>query len=128
MKSLQILLKDQISKGIRDLSTGKTLIKKSTKLTLKRLNSFDMERFAQDEAWVEDRKTWNKLQSVWLSFREEWANIETKLERKIFKLRIGDELQPGILKLAKVFVAQKRKILWVIKWQEDMEIKGLSQL
>ena len=109
-EKLTNLLKDQISNGIRDLSTGKTLIKKSTKLTLKRLNSFDMERFAQDEPWVEDRKTWKKLQSVWLSFREEWANIETKLERKIFKLRIGDELQPGILKLAKVFVAQKRKI------------------
>ena len=104
------LLKDEISNGIRDLSTGKTLIKKSTKLTLKRLNSFDMERFAQDEAWVENQSSWNKIKSVWRSFREEWANIETQLERKIFKLRIGDELQPGILKLAKVFVAQKRKI------------------
>ena len=109
-EKLTELLRDEVSNGIRDLSTGKTLIKKSTKLTLKRLNSFDMERFAQDEAWVENQKSWNKIKSVWRSFREEWANIETQLERKIFKLRIGDELQPGILKLAKVFVAQKRKI------------------
>ena len=109
-EKLTELLKDETSNGIRDLSTGKTLIKKSTKLTLKRLNSFDMERFAQDEAWVENQKSWVKIKSVWRSFREEWANIETQLERKIFKLRIGDELQPGILKLAKVFVAQKRKI------------------
>jgi len=109
-EKLTELLKDQTSNGIRDLSTGKTLIKKSTKLTLKRLNSFDMERFAQDEAWVENEKSWTKIKSVWKSFREEWANIETQLERKIFKLRIGDELQPGIIKLAKVFVAQKRKI------------------
>ena len=109
-EKLTELLKDEISNGIRDLSTGKTLIKKSTKLTLKRLNSFDMERFAQDEAWVENQKSWDKIKSVWRSFREEWANIETQLERRIFKLRIGDELQPGILKLAKVFVAQKRKI------------------
>ena len=109
-EKLTELLKDETSNGIRDLSTGKTLIKKSTKLTLKRLNSFDMERFAQDEAWVENVKSWTKIKSVWRSFREEWANIETQLERKIFKLRIGDELQPGILKLAKVFVAQKRKI------------------
>ncbi len=104
------LLKDQISNGIRDVSTGKTLIKKSTKLTLKRLNSFDMERFAQDESWVEDKRVWKKITAIWRSFREEWSNIETKLEREIFKLRVGDELQPGILKLAKVFVAQKRKI------------------
>jgi DNA-directed RNA polymerase subunit beta len=103
-------LKDQISNGIRDLSSGKTLIKKSTTLTLKRLNSFDMERFAQDEPWIEDKAVWKKIKAVWRSFRKEWARIETNLERKIFKLRIGDELQPGILKLAKVFVAQKRKI------------------
>ena len=55
------LLKNETSNGIRDLSTGKTLIKKSTKLTLKRLNSFDMERFAQDEAWVENQKSWKKI-------------------------------------------------------------------
>ena len=109
-EKLTNLLKDQISNGIRDLSSGKTLIKKSTKLTLKRLNSFDMERFAQDEAWVENKDAWRKIKAIWRSFREEWGSIETTLEREIFKLRIGDELQPGILKLAKVFVAQKRKI------------------
>ncbi len=109
-EKLTNLLKDQISNGIRDLSSGKTLIKKSTKLTLKRLNSFDMERFAQDDSWVENKRVWKKVMAIWRSFREEWANIETTLERKIFKLRVGDELQPGILKLAKVFVAQKRRI------------------
>ena len=118
------MLKDETSNGIRDLSTGKTLIKKSTRLTLKRLKSFDMERFAQDEAWVENKRSWVKIKSVWRSFREEWANIETQLERKIFKLRIGDELQPGILKLAKVFVAQKRKISVGDKMAVGMETKG----
>ena len=47
-KKLLVLLKNQISGGIRDMSNGRTLIKKSTKLTEKRLKSFDMERFAQD--------------------------------------------------------------------------------
>ena len=109
-EKLVSLLKDEISNGIRDLSSGKTLIKKSTRLTLKRLNSFDLERFAQDQPWVESKKVWAKIEILWRSFREEWARIETHLERSIFKLRIGDELQPGILKLAKVFVAQKRKV------------------
>ena len=109
-EKLIALLKDQISNGIRELSTGKTLIKKSTRLTLKRLHSFDMERFSQDQAWVEDKRVWGKIKITWRSFREEWARIETQLDRNIFKLRIGDELQPGILKLAKVFVAQKRKV------------------
>ena len=85
-----------------------------------------MERFAQDVAWVEDENVWSKIKSVWKSFREEWKNIETQLERKIFKLRIGDELQPGIVKLAKVFVAQKRKISVGDKMAGRHGNKGIS--
>ena len=47
-EKLVTLLKGQISSGIRDKSSGKTLIKKSTKLTIKRIKSYDLERFAQD--------------------------------------------------------------------------------
>ena len=104
------LMRDQISNGIRSISNNRTLIKKSTKLTVKRLSGFDLERFAQDTPWVEDKKTWNKISKVWLSFRKEWSRLETQLERQVFKLKIGDELQPGILRMAKVYVAQKRKL------------------
>ncbi|MFQ6604200.1 MAG: DNA-directed RNA polymerase subunit beta [Fidelibacterota bacterium] len=107
---LMELLRDEISYGIRDKSSGKTLIKKGTRLTDKRLKSYDLERFAQDTPWVEDDKAWKKVQTVWRIFRIEWKRIEDDLEREIFKLRVGDELQPGILKLAKVYVANKRKI------------------
>ena len=69
-EKLIALLKDQISNGIRELSTGKTLIKKSTRLTLKRLYSFDMERFSQGQAWVEDKRVWGKIKITWRSFRE----------------------------------------------------------
>ena len=47
---------------------------------------------------------------MWVSFRKEWSRLETQLERQVFKLKIGDELQPGILRMAKVYVAQKRKL------------------
>ena len=109
-EKLLSLMKDQISNGIRSNSNNRTLIKKSTKLTSKRLSGVDLERFAQDVPWVEDTKTWNKISKVWLSFRKEWSRLETQLERQVFKLKIGDELQPGILRMAKVYVAQKRKL------------------
>jgi len=109
-EKLLALMKDQISNGIRSSSNNRTLIKKSTKLTSKRLSGFDLERFAQDLPWVEDVKTWNKISKVWLSFRKEWSRLENQLERQVFKLKIGDELQPGILRMAKVYVAQKRKL------------------
>jgi len=104
------LLKNEVSNGIRDISSGRTLIKKGTKLTAKRLKSYNLERFNQDESWVENPQTWKKLKAVWRSFWKEWRIIEETLEREVFKLRIGDELQPGILKLAKVDIANKRKI------------------
>ena len=107
---LMSLLKNQTSNGIRSISSNRTLIKKSTKLTSKRLTGFDLERFAQDVAWVEDKKAWNKIVKIWISFRKEWTRIETQLERQVFKLKVGDELQPGILRMAKVYVAQKRKL------------------
>ena len=109
-EKLLSLMKDQVSNGIRSISNNRTLIKKSTKLTSKRLSGFDLERFAQDLPWVEDTKTWNKISKVWFSFRKEWSRLETQLERQVFKLKIGDELQPGILRMAKVYVAQKRKL------------------
>ncbi len=109
-EKLMSILINQTSNGIRSISSNRTLIKKSTKLTAKRLSGFDLERFAQDIAWVEDTRAWNKIAKVWLSFRKEWSRIETKLEREVFKLKVGDELQPGILRMAKVYVAQKRKL------------------
>lgn len=104
------LLTNETSGGIRDESSGKTLIKKGTKLTEKRLKEFDFERFAQDEQWIESNSAWKKIKLVWNSFRKEWNRLENYLESETFKLRVGDELQPGILKLAKVFIANKRKI------------------
>jgi DNA-directed RNA polymerase subunit beta len=109
-KVLLRLLTNETSRGIRDASSSKTLIKKGTKLTEKRLKEFDFERFAQDEPWIESGKAWKKIKLVWNSFRKEWNIIENYLESETFKLRVGDELQPGILKLAKVFVANKRKV------------------
>ena len=109
-KKLMDLLKNQISSGIRDISNGRTLIKKSTKLTEKRLKTFDLERFSQDSPWIENKSSWKDIKTVWRTYRREWSEVEDNLEREVFKLRIGDELQPGILRLAKVYVANKRRV------------------
>ena len=109
-KKLMDLLKNQISSGIRDISNGRTLIKKSTKLTEKRLKTFDLERFAQDRPWIENNSSWKDIKTLWRTYRREWTEAEDNLEREVFKLRIGDELQPGILRLAKVYVANKRRV------------------
>lgn len=104
------LMENQISAGLRDLATGKTIIKASTRLTPKRLNSLDLERVSRENPWVADKKIWIQIQQVWNSFNREWRRCEEKLDREIYKLQVGDELQPGVSKLAKVYIANKRKI------------------
>tara|TARA_Y100000590_G_scaffold389751_1_gene465019 strand:- start:7280 stop:11053 length:3774 start_codon:yes stop_codon:yes gene_type:complete len=107
---LNQLMLDQTSNGLRDIATGKTLIKASTKLTAKRLAALDPERISREHPWVTDKRMWIQIQQVWNSFNREWREAEERLERKIYKLQVGDELQPGVSKLAKVYLANKRKL------------------
>jgi len=104
------LLKNQVSFGIRNINNDRTIIKKGTKLTERRLKGYDFEQLKLDTNWIENKSQWRKIKIVWQTFQKEWKKIEEKLEKEVFNLRIGDELQPGILKLAKVFIANKRKI------------------
>ena len=108
-KLLKGLLKDKSSLGIKDKS-NRVLIKKGTKLTLKKLDSLNFEQFSHKEPWISGPKSWEKIGLIFDSFNRHLAELEDKLETDIFKLKEGDQLQPGILKLAKVYVANKRKV------------------
>ena len=108
-KLLKGLLKDKSSLGIKDKS-NKVLIKKGTKLTLKKLDSLNFEQFSHKEPWISGPKSWEKIGLIFDSFDRHLSELENKLETDIFKLKEGDQLQPGILKLAKVYVANKRKV------------------
>ncbi len=44
------------------------------------------------------------------------AVLEKITEEKIGKLRKGDELPPGVIKLVKVYIAMKRKLWWATRW------------
>ena len=108
-KLLGGILKDKSSLGIKD-KNDKVLIKKGTKLTLKKISSFNFEQFSLEDAWISGPKSWEKIKLIFDSFHKHLNELEDKLETDIFKLKEGDQLQPGILKLAKVYVANKRKI------------------
>ena len=108
-KLLGGILKDKSSLGIKD-KNDKVLIKKGTKLTLKKISSFNFEQFSLEDPWISGPKSWEKIKLIFDSFHKHLNELEDKLETDIFKLKEGDQLQPGILKLAKVYVANKRKI------------------
>ena len=108
-KLLKSLLKDKSSLGIKDKS-NKVSIKKGTKLTIKKLDSLNFEQFSHKEPWISGPKSWEKIGLIFDSFDRHLSELENNLETDIFKLKEGDQLQPGILKLAKVYVANKRKV------------------
>ena len=107
---LKSILSNKITLGIKASRDGKVLVKKGSKLTSKKLDSFNFQLFSTKDPWISGKKTWEKILNILNSFDESLTNLDTELESNIFKLKEGDQLQPGILKLAKVYVANKRKV------------------
>ncbi len=107
---LKLQLLDQFSGGIRDISTNKTVIKAKTSLTKSRISKLDFEGLSLKSPWVENPMIWANLLKIWQNYRRNLRQLEERLEKDVFKLKVGDELQQGVMKLAKVTIAQKRKI------------------
>ncbi len=107
---LDIQLVDQTSGGIRDANSGRTLIKAKTLLTTQRVKDLDYESVSLKSPWVENPMIWMNILKIWQNYRRNLRQLEDRLEKDVFKIRVGDELQQGVMKLAKVYIAQKRKI------------------
>ena len=100
----------QLSGGIRDLNNNRTLIKAKTKLTDSKVSGLDFDRLSRKSPWVDKPRLWAKIEQILDGHSAVLSEFEDQLERDIFKVRIGDELQPGVIKLSKVHIANKRKI------------------
>jgi len=89
---------------------GEELIPKGKKYTLKVLNEIDDYTHLGDSSWSID-KTTNKLVSSLLhNYKIKENDLQGTLRREKFTISVGDELPAGIMKLAKVYVAKKRKL------------------
>jgi len=107
---LKEMLLDQLSGGIRDFVTNKTILKAKTLLSKNRISKLNFENLSLKSPWVEAPVTWTKILKIWKNYRKSLKILEETLEKEVFKLRVGDELQQGVMKLAKVYIAQKRKV------------------
>ena len=50
-------------------------------------------------------------------------DLQGMLRREKFTLSVGDELPAGIMKLAKIYIAKKRKLKVGVRWQDVTEIR-----
>ena len=89
---------------------GEELIPKGKKYTLKLLNEIDDYTHLMDSSWSVDKKV-NALASTLLhNYKIKENDLQGMLRREKFTISVGDELPAGIMKLAKVYVAKKRKL------------------
>ncbi len=105
---LLVLVKDKSSQGVKSIY-GEAMIPKGTKFTQELLRTMDFTQLDYT-GWTNDDHT-NRLIARLLHNYSIKLNEEVgHHKREKFNISIGDELPAGVLKLAKVYIAKKRKL------------------
>jgi DNA-directed RNA polymerase subunit beta len=102
------LINGKTSQGVKDY-LGADLISKGTKFTQKVLQDIDY-LSVNPNKWTTDKDKNELIQKVIHNYRMKHKELEAKEKRQKYNLTIGDELPAGIVQLAKVYIAKKRKI------------------
>ena len=86
------------------------LFSKRKKYTLKMLNAVDDYTHLVGGVWATDNETNEMVADLMHNYRIKENDLQGNLRREKFTISVGDELPAGILKLAKIYVAKKRKL------------------
>jgi len=113
-EKLGFLLDGETSLGIRDES-GTTVIRSGTALkadtfTAKLADGLDVGLWGTEDPWVENKRKSNLVRKAYQNFRAIVDLVQDDIRIEKNKVAQGDELQPGILQMAKVYIAKKRKL------------------
>ena len=105
---LATLLKNNQSAGVSDI-IGTELIAKGQHFTKERLNNIDFQQVML-ESWTGDEHKNSLVARCVMNYIAKYKELDADLKRKKFNLTIGDELPNGIIEMAKVYIAKRRKI------------------
>ncbi len=89
---------------------GKVAIKAKTKITKDTFSAIDVTHLDINSTWFKEDEKNTFVRQIYSDFRQVNLDIENELKREKHKVLIGDELPPGIVQLAKVYIAEKRKL------------------
>ena len=109
VKKLFTVLSGKTSQGIYN-DLGEEVFPKGKKFTLKMLNSADDYAHLIAGKWTADEKINLLISQIIHNYKIKENDLQGSLRREKFTISVGDELPPGILKLAKVYIAKKRKL------------------
>ena len=105
---LVTLTKGKTSQGVKDY-TGAEIITKGSKFTVTALRNLEYGD-VQISNWTNDEHNNELIAHLITNFMKKYKLLDAEMKRKKFAITIGDELPSGILQMAKVYVAKKRKI------------------
>jgi len=105
---LQTLLKDRTSQGVSN-NFGEVLIGKGVKFNAKNLANIDFVN-VNPLGWSGDEKIDDLINTLLHNYNIKYNEELGRYKREKFNISIGDELPAGVLKLAKVYMAVKRKL------------------
>ena len=108
VQKLMTLTEGKTSQGVKDF-LGSDIIPKGAKFSAGTLKEIDYDTINLSK-WTADAHKNDMIRATIVNYLRKSKEIDAELRRKKFDISIGDELPSGIMKLAKVYIAKKRKI------------------
>ena len=105
---LLTLTDGKVSQGVKDFM-GTVLIPVGSKFIAGALDNIDYTT-VQLSNWTSDEHTNDMIRDLVINYLKMYKLLDAELKRKKFAITIGDELPSGIIQMAKVYIAKKRKI------------------
>ncbi len=108
IEKMLVLTEGKTSAGVKDY-TNTEVIPKGAKFTPAILQEIDYQS-VQLNKWTNDPHKNELIRITVINYLRKYKELDAELKRKRIDLMIGDELPSGIMQIAKVYIAKKRKI------------------
>ncbi len=108
VSKMNTLLKGKISEGVKDF-IGVDIVPKGQTFDGVNFDGIDYETVNLSN-WTGDARIDGMVAKLITNYLRKSKEIDSELRRKKFDITIGDELPSGIMQMAKVYIAKKRKI------------------
>ncbi|MBJ6369547.1 DNA-directed RNA polymerase subunit beta [Snuella sedimenti] len=109
IEKLFAIVNGKTAQGIYN-DLGEEVLPKGKKFTLKMLNAVDDYAHLVSGKWTTDDHTNQLVADLIHNYKIKENDLQGALRREKFTISVGDELPSGIIKLAKVYIAKKRKL------------------
>jgi len=103
------LLRDKTSPGVYNYSKVE-MIPKGEKYKKSVFEEIDPVNINENIDWATDKELVKHVKLLFHNYRELRREIDSEAKRRTFAIQVGDELPPGIIQKAKVYIAKKRKL------------------